>query len=242
MKTALVTGSSKGIGHRIGLDLLNKGYYIYFNGHTQESINQLDKELLKNPNYNNCSLLCQDLSTIESNLSLADELRSNNKYLDVLVLNLGITDRTPFGKIKPSEWNKVFETNLSGAFFLIQSMRNNINKKGKIIFISSISGCTIDSTSISYGVSKGAIHVLVPYLAKEFADKKITVNAVTCGYIDTKWHQGKSKAQIRRITDKCLAKRLGTVQEVSKVVLSIVDNDFINGQTIRVDGGFGLNE
>ena len=151
-----------------------------------------------------------------------------------------MTDRTEFGKITLENWNEVFNLNLTNQFFLVQKLKDKINPNGKIIFISSIAGCTTDSTSIAYGVSKGAIHVLVPYLAKEFADKKITVNAVAPGYIDTDWHKEKSKEQIKRIEKKCLANRLGTVQEVSKAVLSIIDNDFINGQIVRCDGGFLL--
>jgi 3-oxoacyl-[acyl-carrier protein] reductase len=242
MKTALITGSTKGIGKQIGLDLLDKRYVVYFNGHTQESTKQLEKEIYNKychvnyfPQY---SIICQDLSTIESNVSLGEYFKEKNRHLDVLVLNLGFTDRTPFGNIKPSEWNKVFETNLSGAFFLIQSLKDNINENGKIVFISSISGLITDSVSISYGVSKAAINMLVPYLAKEFAEKKITVNAIAPGYIDTNWHRGKSKAQIKKIEKKCLANRLGTVQEVSKAVMAVIDNDFINAQIIRVDGGF----
>jgi 3-oxoacyl-[acyl-carrier protein] reductase len=80
--------------------------------------------------------------------------------------------------------------------------------------------------------------MLVPYLAKEFTDKKITVNAIAPGYIMTDWHKGKSQTQLKRIAKKCLAGRLGTSEEVSKAVLSVIDNDFINGQVIRVDGGF----
>ena len=82
--------------------------------------------------------------------------------------------------------------------------------------------------------------MLVQYLAKEFADKKITVNAIAPGYTMSNWHSSKSEEQIKRIEQKCLANRFGTVEEVSKVVLSIIDNDYINGQIIRVDGGFGL--
>ena len=81
---------------------------------------------------------------------------------------------------------------------------------------------------------------MVPYLAKEFAEKKVTVNAIAPGYIDTGWHKGKNQAQIKRIEKKHLVNRLGTTKEISKAVISIIENDFINAQVIRVDGGFGL--
>lgn len=234
MKTALITGSTKGIGKQIGLDLLDKNYFVYFNGHTEKSCNELKLELDKKHYYQN-RIIKQDCSEIDFNVTM-----STIEPLDVLVLNIGITDRTPFGKITIDNWQKVFDANLTVPFFLVQSLKNKMKSNGKIIFISSISGCTTDSTSIAYGVSKGAIHVLVPYLAKEFTDKKVTVNAIAPGYIDTSWHKDKSKAQIKRIEKKHLMDRLGTAKEISKAVLSIIENDFINAQVIRVDGGFGL--
>jgi 3-oxoacyl-[acyl-carrier protein] reductase len=237
MKIAFITGSTKGIGKQIGIDLLDKGYFVYFNGHTPQSTLQLENELLGCSDIN---IICQDLSTLGGNLELANHLSSQNVYLDVLILNLGITDRTSFYQVDYDNWKKVMDVNLNFPFFLIQSLISNIKKGGKIIFISSISGIVPDSVSISYGVSKAAINMLVPYLAKEFAGKKITVNAIAPGYVNTSWHHTKNKAQIKRIQKKCLANRLGTVQEISKAVMSIIDNDFINGQIIRVDGGFGL--
>lgn len=243
MKTALVTGSSRGIGKQMGIDLLNKGYFVCFNGHTKESTEQLEKELRNYPNcYNesNYSIICYDLSTVENSLEFARYLKAINVKLDVIVWNVGLTDRTKFGEIKPDEWNKVFKANIDAPFFFLQSMKNNINPGGKIILISSILGIIPDSVSISYGVSKAAINMLVPYLSKEFADKKITVNAIAPGFIDTDWHKEKSKEQIKRIENKSLAKRLGTTEEISKTAMFIIDNVFVNAQIIKVDGGYGL--
>lgn len=241
---AFISGSSRGIGKQIGIDLLDKDYFVYFNGHTQESTKELEKEI----GYRDCnedysktfSIICQDLSTIKQNIYLGNWFKENNVYFDALILNLGITDRTPFGEIKPLEWNKVLETNLSGAFFLVQTLKDNINRNGRIIFISSISGIVPDSTSISYGISKAGINMMVPYLSKEFASKKITVNAIAPGYTMTNWHCDKDNNKIRRIARKCLAKRFGEPKEVSKLVMSVIENDYINGQVLRIDGGFGL--
>lgn len=236
MKTALITGSTKGIGLQIGLDLLDKGYFVYFTYNKDvESAQKLQDELRTWYSGKFCIL--------KSNVSSYAEIIQITKQidiLDVLVLNVGITDRTPFGSIMIEDWNKVMNTNLTNPFFLVQELKDKIRPNGKIIFISSISGLTTDSTSIAYGVSKGAIHVLVPYLAKELSKTGITVNAIAPGYIDTNWHKGKSKAQIKRIEDKCLAKRLGTTKEISHAVNFIIENDFVNGQIIRVDGGFNV--
>lgn len=235
MKTALITGSTKGIGKQIGIDLLKEGYYVIFNyAKSNKDAELLRKQLVGYQG--NFQIIKADMSEI----SQINKLIKDIDMLDVLVLNAGMTDRTPFGETNSENWKKVFDTNLTVPFFLVETLRNKMNKCGKIIFISSISGCTTDSTSISYGVSKGAIHVLVPYLAKEFANNQVTVNAIAPGYTDTIWHSQKDIKQIERIKQKCLVNRLGTVQEVSKTAMSIIDNDFINGQVIRVDGGFGL--
>lgn len=233
MKTVLITGSTKGIGKQIGIDLLIKEWYVYFNGHSIKSIKNLTNELTSNFEIINC-----DLSILENNIKLAKDLINKKIHFDCIVLNLGITDRTKFGKINYDDWKKVFDTNLNCPFFLIQALLNNIKKNGRIIFISSIAGFIPDVVSISYGVSKAGINMLVQYLAKELKEKKITVNAVAPGYIDTDWHKDKSISQIKRIKKKYLLNRLGTASEVSKAVISIINNDFINAQVIRVDGGF----
>jgi 3-oxoacyl-[acyl-carrier protein] reductase len=237
-KIALITGSTRGIGKQIGIDLLHKGYFVYFNfAHDAESAKQLDYELINKYLLENFKIIKANLSSIKG----AEILISNiNKPLDVLIFNAGITDRTKFGEINLNKWYEVFNVNLNIPFYITQKLKDKINQTGKIIFISSISGLTTDSVSISYGVSKAAINMLVPYLAKEFKDKKITVNSVAPGYIDTSWHITKNKEQIDNIIKKCLANRLGTPEEVSKIVIAIIDNNFINGQCIRCDGGFNI--
>lgn len=229
-KISVITGSTRGIGKQIGIDLLDKGYFVYFNhAHDNVNISFLDNKYRK-------------YKVIKADLSGINEISKLNKIskLDILILNMGITDRSKFGQLTYKNWEKVINTNLTIPFFLVQSLRNKIRENGRIIFISSISGIVPDSTSIPYGVSKAGINMMVKYLAREFAPKKITVNAIAPGYTMTSWHKSKSKAQIKRIEKKILLNRFAEPKEISKTVLSIIDNDYINGQVIQVDGGFGL--
>jgi len=241
MKNILITGSTRGIGKQIGIDLLDKEYWVYFNGRSLESVKKLDEELHEHPYYNNnCNIIMQDLSTLEGNYNLVDYFKNSENHLDCIILNLGITNRTPFKELSYESWLKVIDVNLNFPVILVKSLVDHIKDNGKIIFIGSISGSFPDSVSVSYGVSKGSLEILVKYLAKEFAPRGITVNCVAPGYVDTDWHESKSPEQIERIKNKILLKRFATTKEVSRACQILLENNYITGQTIHVDGGMGL--
>lgn len=230
-KLALITGGTSGIGKAIALALNKTGVSLYLNYcNNKQDANQTQSELPF------ARLLKANMSSYNGMYTLLNTIDK----LDYLILNVGITDRTPFGKVTIEDWDKVFRTNLTIPFMLVQALKDKINDNGKIIFITSISGTIPDSTSISYGVSKASANMLVKYLAKEFASRKITVNAIAPAYTNTKWHIGKSKAQIKRIEQKNLLKRFAEPEEIAKAVLMVIENDYITGQVISVDGGFGL--
>lgn len=220
---ALITGSTSGIGNQIAKDLINRYWYVYFTGRTPLFIPEP---------------LGQFIKTDLSNYNEISKISDNIENLDALILNAGTTDRTKFGEITLDNWNRVLNVNLTNQFFLIQNLKDKIKENGKIIFITSISGIIPDATSISYGVSKAAENMLVHYLVKEFASKHITVNAIAPGYTLSPWHVGKEEAQLKRIGNKCYAERLGTCEEISKIVMAVIDNNYINGQVIRIDGGW----
>jgi len=229
-KIALITGGTKGIGKAIAIELAKKDIRLiltYIND--EESAKQTKREL-------KAKIIQADLSDFKDANKVLDSI---NK-IDYIFFNVGITDRTAFGSVQMEEWDKVFRTNLTIPFFMIQQLKDKINKNGRIVFTTSISGIIPDSVSISYGVSKASENMLVQYLAKEFASQNITVNALACGYTDTSWHKNKSKSQIKRIAEKTLLKRFAKPEEIANVAKMIIENNYVTGQIIRIDGGFGL--
>lgn len=229
-KVALITGGTKGIGKAIAIELAKKDVRLILTyANDEDSAKQIKREL-------KAKVIQADLSNYEG----ANKVLNSIDKIDYLFLNVGITDRTAFGNILMDEWEKVFRTNLTIPFYMIQELRKYINTNGRIVLTTSISGIVPDSVSISYGVSKASENMLVQYLAKEFAQRKITVNAIAPGYTDTTWHKNKSKEQIKRIANKTLLKRFATPEEIANVAKMLIENDYITGQVIRCDGGFGL--
>jgi len=236
MKTALVTGSTSGIGLQIGKDLLKLEYNVIFHGRNWTKLQDIIK---KNSNYKSKINLWQaDLSCNEYTDNIEWSYLEEIKKLDVLILNAGTTDRTNFDNITIDNWNYVLNTNLNIPFFVVQILKNKIRKNGRIIFISSILAEKPHSRSISCAVSKAGVNALVKNLVKEFAHKNITVNAIAPGFIDSKWHDSKSKAQINRIKKRIALKRFGTTAEVSSLVQEVIRNSYINGQILTIDGAY----
>jgi len=230
MKKVLITGSTKGIGKQLGTALLHQGHFVYFNYcHDSRAASKID--------YINSSVIQADMSTIKG----IDILEEQIDALDYLVCNIGISDRTPFKKIEVSKWQQVIDTNLTIPFFLIQRFADKIKPNGKILFIGSVLGKVPDASSISYGVTKGALSILTQYLAKEFASKGITVNTIAPGFINTEWHKGKSQDQIERIKNKIALRRFGETSEVTQLCLAVLANEYLTGQTIYIDGGYNLS-
>lgn len=241
MKYALVTGSTKGIGRQIGIDLLRKGCFVFFNyGHSDSAAEKLEKEIASiSKNY---KIIKSNLSSADSLNSFCSSIKSAAKKLDYLVLNTAITDKTPFENISFDKWNEIITTNLSMPFFIVQKLSSLLQKDGRIIFIGALLGIVPHAISVSYGISKAGLHMLAKYLVKYFAPNNITVNVIAPGFVDTPWQANKSKEHRTRIENKISLKRFALPEEISKTCLHIIDNGYINGQIIVLDGGYDYGE
>lgn len=237
MKFAVVTGSTKGIGKAIAADLLQRGCYVVLNYSTSEdSADQAKQELSQISNH--FCIIKADLSCHEGLESFYSRLVEISKTIDYLILNVGLTQRVLFSKITRDDWDAVINANVTIPFFLIQQLASAINDHGRIILIGSILGTLPHAVSIPYSVSKAGLNMLAKCLVKEFSSRCITVNVVSPGFTNTSWHASKDAAQLGRITDKISLNRLAEPHEISSTCMHLIDNGYINGQVITVDGGY----
>lgn len=235
MKYAVITGSSKGIGKQIGIDLLKQGYFVVFNyGHDDSVIPALSEELTQISN--NFKIIKNDFSTIEHIENFVKTVCSITDNIDVLVLNSAMTDRTDFEKLTIEQWNKVLMTNLTSPCFLVQKFKNLIEKNGNIIFIGALLGLVPHAISIPYGVTKAGLHMLAKYLVKEFCEDNIRVNVIAPGFVETPWQKNKPEDLRKRIEDKIALHRFATPEEISDAALFIINNNYMNGAILNIDG------
>jgi len=236
---ALVTSSTSGIGKAIGKMLLAYGYYVFFNySKNEENRNNFEDEISDFAGH--YFIIKADLSKYDSVDILFSEITKVTDELDCIILNTAITNRKTFKDINPDEWNAVMDTNLNIPFFIVQKFSGMIKYGGRVIFIGALMGMLPHAISIPYAVSKAGLHMLSKSLVKTFKDRIITVNVIAPGFIDTDWQLEKSPEQRKRIENKIALRRFGHVEEVSKICMGIIENQYINGSIISIDGGYDI--
>jgi len=240
MKTALVTSSTKGVGKEIALQLLNEGYYVIVNYCSDDEGARLLVESLPHKFHSKIMIIKCDLSSLEGIQMFCTAVKKYTNRLDCIVLNTGITCYSDFPDITLQEWEKVLNTNLTMPFFILEELNRLLCNDGRIIFISSRMGDTPHGRSIPYAVSKAGVNMLAKSLVKIYAHRNITVNTISIGFVDTDWHKTKTKEHIERIENKIALKRLGTTKEVALLCKHIIENGYINGATLNIDGGYDM--
>jgi len=233
MKHALVTGSTKGIGLAIAAKLIENGYFVYMN-----YINDDDAAKTVDFAVDRYNIIKADLSTTTGADILTDAIIKDNITLDCIVFNAGSTCRKPFGQIAYDEWNKVMNANVNIPFLICQKLYPVIANNGSVIFIGSDMGIYPHAVSSAYSVSKAATHMLARSMVKEYASRCVRVNVIAPGFIDTEWQKDKPKCQKESIEGKIALKRFGTPEEVADACMSVINNVYINGVVLQVDGGY----
>lgn len=235
-KTVLITGSSRGIGKAIALSLANVGYNIVL--HCSKDISRLDnlKQAIQNLGVQ-CRTLAFDVKNREEcEKLLLSDIEKNGIYYGI-VLNAGIAKDNPFPVLEGFEWDDVINTNLGSFYNVLKPLSLPMiqAKKGRIITISSISGIIGNRGQVNYSASKAGIIGATKALARELAKRKITVNCVAPGIIESDMTQNIPEEVIKQIP----LKRMGKPEEVAGLVKYLMSEDasYITGQVISINGG-----
>lgn len=232
-KVALVTGSSRGIGRAIAIELAKNGCKVIINySKDKENAKKVAKEVKG-------MTIRADVCSFDECQEMINQIISKHSKIDFLINNAGISlDRT-FKKMTKEEWNKVVDTDLNSMFNVTKPVIEQMLKQGygKIVNISSVSGQIGFFGQTNYSAAKAGVIGFTKALSREVASKGITVNAVAPGIIDTGVGKTIPEDVLNKFLENIPLKRIGKPEEVAKAVLFLLDNDYITGQVINVNGG-----
>lgn len=236
MKRALVTGGTKGIGLGIVKMLLTEGYFVTVTyGHDEKSALKFKEVFGKDTNQ--FELLKVDQSSKADMHILADHVKQQGT-LHCLVCNAGITLRKGITDFTDEEWENVMQVNVNAPVFLVRDLYSYLSKGARIVFIGSEMGIYPHGTSLAYGVSKSAVHALARNLVKFFEGTGTTVNAIAPGFVETEWQKNKPQEIRNNICNKTALCRFATIEEIADAVRFAINNPFVNGSIIEVNGGY----
>jgi len=239
MKTAFVTGGSRGIGKSISLNLGKKFHVVVGYSVSNEKAKEVSDEIIDNGGSS---------STVQINISESDSvdeafssIEKDHTSVDVLINNAGITKDNIMPRMKKDEWLEVIQTNLTGSFYTSQRAIKLMmkNKWGRIVFISSVVGISGNQGQANYAASKAGLIGLSKSISKEMGSRNITSNVVAPGYIETDMTSFLNDQNKENIIEQLSIKRIGKPEDISNIVsfLCSDESEYITGQVIPVDGG-----
>lgn len=234
MKTALVTGASRGIGEAVARSLSKDGFKVYIN------YAQSDERACAIADEIGAIAIKADVSDIDQVFSMYDEIGD----IDVLVCNAGISEYGLFSDTSPETWRRLFAVNVDGAYNCIKCALPSMlkDKNGSIITVSSVWGVHGASCEAAYSASKAAIIGLTKALSKELGPSGIRVNCIAPGVIETDMMSGFSENDRTKLINETPLCRIGAPSDVAFLASFLASDkaQFITGQVIGVDGGFAL--
>jgi 3-oxoacyl-[acyl-carrier protein] reductase len=240
-QVALVTGASRGIGRATAIALARCGARVACVARNKDKLAET-VQAIQTAGGSAESFEC-DVTDGAAVQALVDKIADGWGRLDVLVNNAGITRDTLLPRMSDEQWDEVINTNLRGTFLFTRAATRPMMQAryGRIINISSVSGVRGNPGQANYSASKAAVIGFSRTVARELASRKVTVNVVAPGFVETDMTAVLSEAMMDEVVKKMIpAKRIGQPEEVADAVLFFASpaSGFITGQVLVVDGGF----
>jgi NAD(P)-dependent dehydrogenase (short-subunit alcohol dehydrogenase family) len=241
-KIALVTGGTRGIGAAAAIALAKEGTDVAIVGRrTDPDAENTRTAILATGR--RCQIILADCGVPAEATRSVHETESSLGAIDILVHSAGGPVNGGLFDLTPEAWHAAFDVHVHAIFHLcratIPAMRTK--KEGAIILVSSTAGIRGIITNIAYQVAKGALPQFTRALAREFANDNIRVNCVAPGVVRTKFHETMTDEQRRLNLDHRIPlHREGTPEQVADLILTLIKNDYITGETMTIDGGLTM--
>lgn len=235
-KKILITGSSGGIGQSLCNKFNEMDSKLILTSSNSEKLKNLENLFGKKHSYYILDLL--DLNNLNQNIK---KIADDNKDIEILITNAGITKDNLFLRMKNDQWNDVINVNLNSNFYIIKAILPNMvkNRNGKIIGIASVVASTGNPGQSNYTASKSGMISMYKSLALEVAQRNININLIAPGFIQSPMTDKLTDVQKTKIMEKIPMKRFGNPDDIANltVFLSSHYSSYITGQTFHINGG-----
>ncbi len=238
-RIALVTGAGRGIGKSIAELLANKGHHVICISRSASSCGGVADAI--NATGGSAESLALDVADKAAVKQTCEALLEKHTNIDILVNNAGITRDGLLFRMSDDEWDAVIDTNLSSCFSFIKHLARPMTRKrwGRIINMASVIGLTGNAGQANYAAAKAGMIGLTKSLAKEFAARNVTVNAVAPGFIATDMTAELNEKTQEAILGVIPMKRMGESKDIAAISAFLASEDagYVTGQVFTVDGG-----
>ena len=237
-QVALVTGASRGIGAAIALELARKGVKVIGTATTDTGATKITQALSV---FAGCEGKNLDVNDVPAAEALIDALVKSHGGLHILVNNAGITRDMLAIRLKDEDWDAVLDTNLKAVFTMSRTVMRTMMKQryGRIINITSVVGASGNAGQANYAAAKAGVAGMTRALARELGSRKITVNCIAPGFIETDMTASLSEDQQKALLQQIPLGHLGKPQDIAHAVAFVASPHaaYITGQEIHVNGG-----